>query len=88
VSGPQDIQAVSSVALEHFHRTTIPGRDVDSPPAGGRTYVSTVANDHTHGVKVSEQQLRDLQQSGAVVSVTSQGPSSGAAHSHVFTFER
>ena len=86
-SAPGDILAVSSTVQDHFHYATVPARDIADPPPGGRTYTSTTANGHSHTVTVSETQLTDLQQPGAVVSVTS-SLAGDPQHSHTFTFER
>jgi hypothetical protein len=90
VSVQPDIASVSTTPNPpidgHFHRATIPGSDITNPPPGGRTYTSTTAMGHAHDIKVSEQQLVDLQQKGAVVSIAC-SPAGASSHSHTFTFE-
>jgi len=87
VSAPGDILAVSSNVQGHFHRATIPARDIADPPPGGAIYTSTTELGHSHRVGLSETQLADLQQRGAVVAVESSSADNPAPHSHLFTFE-
>ena len=86
VSAPGDILAVSSNVQGHFHRATIPARDIADPPPGGAGYVSTTDSGHAHVVQITETQLIDLQQRGTVVSVES-SVAGDPAHSHLFVFE-
>ena len=88
---PQDLFAASSVVDGHYHGATVPGRDILEPPPGGREYASTIVGGHSHTVRLTQVQLLDLQQRGAVVSVDSSpttAPGASQPHSHQFTFER
>lgn len=85
------VTAVSTRDQGHEHRCTIPLSDIETPPMGGRTYTTTTDSGHSHTVHLSEVQLRDLQQRGAAVSVTSStAPATGPPppHTHRFDFVR
>lgn len=71
----------------HTHRVTVPLGDIESPPPGGRAYATTTAgtSPHAHTVTLTDAQLTDLQQNGAVVSVAT---SNDQDHFHVFLLER
>jgi len=77
-----DEDAVSHV--RHFHRCTIPGRDITVAAPGDHEYTSTVEEGHSHTVILTAQQLLDLQQSNSSISVTS---SSSHGHTHQFLFQ-
>ena len=87
VGAPGDLSAVSSNVQGHFHRATIPARDIVDPPPGGAIYTSTTELGHSHTVGLSNTQLTDLQQKGAAVSIGSSS-SGSPSHSHTFPFER
>lgn len=81
------VTAISTQVQGHTHRCSVPLSDIEDPPAGGRSYTTTTEDGHAHVVPVSENQLRDLQQGGAAVSVVS--ASAGATpHTHRFDFVR
>ena len=85
------ISVDSSVVQQHSHRVTVLSRDIENPPSAGATYVTTSAGSgpHTHEVHLTLENLRDLQQRGASVSVTTSVAGSGPqAHTHVFDFVR
>jgi len=86
------VTTVSTNVEMHVHRCTIPISDIDNPPSGGRSYVSTTVETHSHTVFLTETQLRDLQQPGAGVSVTSSTaagmPPPPPSHNHRFDFVR
>lgn len=71
----------------HTHRVTVPLGDIELPPPGGRVYATTTAgtSPHAHTVTLTEDQLTDLQQNGAVVSIAT---SNEQDHFHVFLLER
>ena len=71
---------------QHTHRATVPFEDIDSPPRGGATYTTSASAGHAHSVHLSAANLTDLQQRGAVVSVSSAG--GPGDHQHAFTFIR
>jgi hypothetical protein len=78
-------QPLSQGVPPHFHRCTIPGRDITLAPPEGRTYPSTTDNGHSHEVFLSGTQLLDLQQPNAALSVDSK--TTGSNHEHSFLFE-
>lgn len=80
----QDITSTSSTDLAHNHRVTIPGADLDSPPAQ-KTY-TTDGTTHTHTVTLTKAQLEVIKK-GQAVSVTCS--SSGVpAHTHTFNIQK
>lgn len=91
-TGPiSGITAVSEVVNGHSHRATIPLSDINDPLPGGRDYTSTTDAGHAHLVHLSQQQLTDLQQRGAALSVSSGTripPDPPDNHVHVFEFVR
>jgi hypothetical protein len=92
VSTPQDIAAASAQVLGHFHRATISGNDIANPPSSGKEITTTSDHNHTHRVRLSQQQLIDLQQNGAVLSIVSESAAdptmSNQTHDHLFVFEQ
>ena len=86
------ITSVSEVVNGHFHRATIPLSDINDPPPGGRTYVSTTdgTEPHSHPVRLTQENLLDLQQRNSFVSIPSGPPNQAGttSHTHLFPFER
>lgn len=76
-----DITGISETVNGHFHRCTIPGRDITSAPPEGRTYTSTTDAGHSHTVTLNQTQLLDLQQPNATLNVRSE-PSSDPSDPH------
>jgi hypothetical protein len=68
----------------HSHSLTIPLADLANPPAAGVSYVSGVADGHTHQVTVSGSDLADIQQGQA----RTESSTVVSGHQHTFTIRR
>lgn len=80
--------AVASAATDaHVHSVSVSFSDVSSvPPADVIQYRSDTVNGHSHVIAFSKQQMIDLN-NGMQLSLTSSVPSSGASHTHVWSFK-
>lgn len=89
------VESTSSLVSQHTHLLCVPTSDLESPPAGGATYTSSVAPDplatgapdsgaHTHTVTLSQAQLSSVQ-AGQSVTTTS---SISLEHDHTFLIVR
>ena len=74
----------STVALGHTHALCVPASDLDSPPASGATYVTSITESHRHMVTLTQARLMAVA-SGATVTVTT---STMDGHTHDFTVQR
>jgi hypothetical protein len=78
---------LSTVNAGHTHSVCVPTADMTSPPATGKTYVSSNDGNHTHSITLTSAQLSSIA-SGQSVTVTSSSvvdPLNQAAHTHDWT---
>ncbi len=75
----QGVSSTGSSSAGHVHMVCVPNSDLSNPPAGGRTYATTLDSGHTHSVNLSQAQLQTVAGGGSVT-VTS----SSAGHTHDF----
>ena len=73
--------ASSATSAGHTHSMCVSQADLDSPPAGGRTYATSLSEGHTHTVTLTAEQLASIA-GGGTVQVTS---SNDSGHTHPFT---
>ena len=74
----------STVSAGHTHALCVPASDLDSPPAAGATYATSVTDGHQHTVTLTQAWLMSVAQ-GQKVTVTT---SSVTGHTHAFVVER
>ena len=76
----------STTVSAHAHSVTIPFGDVSPAPGNVIQYRSDTVNGHSHVIAFSIQQMIDLN-NGMQVSLVSSDPSSGAAHTHIWSIQ-
>jgi hypothetical protein len=59
------------VTNNHTHTLCVPTTDLTSPPAGGKTYTTSVALNHSHTVVLTQAQLQTIDSGGSVTVTTS-----------------
>jgi hypothetical protein len=75
--------STSTTVAGHFHTLCVPLADLNTPPAQGGTYSSSVVGGHSHTVTLTQAQLQAIGSGdGGSVTVTS---STSSAHTHDFT---
>lgn len=74
----------STVSLGHTHSLCVPASDLDSPPAAGATYLTSITEGHQHMVTLTQAWLMAVA-SGVKVMVTT---STMDGHTHDFTVQR
>ncbi len=79
-----DITVTSSVDFNHSHKVTIPGADVDRPPAE-KKYTSDGAT-HTHSIILTKSQFETIKKGGEV-SVVSDATGT-TPHTHTFVIKK
>ncbi|OGO05839.1 MAG: hypothetical protein A2Y60_01500 [Chloroflexi bacterium RBG_13_54_9] len=83
----KDFTITSSVDVDHSHKVTISGADIESPPAG-KTITTTQdgAVPHTHTITFTKQDYETIKK-GEVVNVTSSAfPANN--HTHKFAIKK
>lgn len=79
-----DIPVTSSVDFNHSHKVTIPGADVDRPPAE-KTYTSDGPT-HQHSIKLTKRDFETIKKGGEV-SVVSDATGT-TPHTHTFVIKK
>jgi hypothetical protein len=67
--GCTGIQRVSTLVDSHTHSLCVPQEDLNNPPAGGRTYTTSVVG-HAHQVTLSAADLTGIAGGGTVMVTT------------------
>jgi hypothetical protein len=73
----------SSRILDHSHTVTIRTDSVNAPPATGVTYETSVNEDHSHQITLTQEQLRSLAR-GDIVAVQTTSNAVPSVHAHDF----
>lgn len=74
----------STLEVDHTHTLLVQTSDIDQPPAGGVTYTTAMALEHTHQVTLTQVQLKTLAAGNTVTVQTTVSPLP-EPHSHEYT---
>jgi len=79
----EGVSSTGSNSGGHAHTVCVASGDLTSPPASGRTYITSSNARHTHSITLSQAELQTVASGGSV-----NVKSSSAGHTHDFVIQQ